>query len=383
VLAFLFWFFVSSAILLAALSLRGERERAEYVCSRLAAAPSAFTPRVALIVPVKGHDDGLRENLASFAALDYPDYSLTVVARSAADVPPGVLPSGVRLVLARGADPNTSEKIQNLLAAVRSGRRQIDVLAFADSDGRAAPGWLRALVAPLEDPDTGASTGYRWYTPDPPSFWSLVRSVWNAAIAGGFGPGDSQFAWGGAMAIRKTTFDDAGVAGFWKGSVSDDFALTAAVKQAGLAVVFAPGAMIASCDGTTARRFFSWARRQLTITRICRPDLWKAALAAHLVYCGAMAAAVAAIVRGHTAAEWALLVQFGLGMLKGANRATLAKAELPEFQAWFERHGWVHSIWVPFVTWVWLATLVSSAFGDTIEWRGNRYRLARESARRL
>ena len=34
-----------------------------------------------MIVPVKGQDEGLRENLAALAALDYPDYELIVVAR--------------------------------------------------------------------------------------------------------------------------------------------------------------------------------------------------------------------------------------------------------------------------------------------------------------
>ncbi len=380
---FLFWFFVVSATLLAAASFRGERKRAEYVCSRLAESRPEFTPRVALIVPVKGRDEGLKENLASLATLDYPNYALTVVARAAADIPPGVLPSGVRVVFAGSNGDDTGEKVQNLLAAVRSTRKPTDVLAFADSDGRAGPGWLRALVTPLEDLGVGASTGYRWYAPDPPSFWPLVRSVWNAAIAGGFGPGDNRFAWGGAMAIRKTTFDEARVTEFWEGSVSDDYGLTDAVKAAGLTVAFAPGAMVASTDRTTAAEFFSWARRQLTIARVHDPRLWWTALAAHMIYCGAMAAAVLAIANGRTAAEWALVVQLGLGMLKGANRATLAKAELPAFQSWFDRYGWVHSIWVPFVTWIWLVTLIGSAFGNTIEWRGNRYLLTRERAAKL
>jgi hypothetical protein len=65
-------------------------------------------------------------------------------------------------------------------------------------------------------------------------------------------------------------------------------------------------------------------------------------------------------------------------MLKGLNRATLAKASLPEHEAWFKRHIWVHAIWVPLATWVWLIALTSSAFGRTIEWRGRRYPLKRD-----
>ena len=63
-------------------------------------------------------------------------------------------------------------------------------------------------------------------------------------------------------------------------------------------------------------------------------------------------------------------------MLKGLNRATLAKAALPEREPWFKRHAWVHAIWVP-LTWLWLLGLLASACGNTIEWRGYRYKLKR------
>jgi hypothetical protein len=65
---------------------------------------------------------------------------------------------------------------------------------------------------------------------------------------------------------------------------------------------------------------------------------------------------------GNRGAEWALVIQFGLGMLKGANRATLAKAELPQQQIWFARYSWTHTLWVPLATWVWLYVLIASAF---------------------
>ena len=178
-LVFLYWFFAGPALLLAAVSLRGERKRADYVAQRLAEQPQDLPP-ASVIVPVKGYDEGLRENLAALAALDYPDYELIVTAQTAADIPAGVLPSRVRVVLARGADSAASEKIQNLTAAVRAVRKRSQVLAFADSDGRVGPGWLRALVAPLAEPGVGASTGYRWFLPDPPDFWSLMRGVWDA-----------------------------------------------------------------------------------------------------------------------------------------------------------------------------------------------------------
>jgi cellulose synthase/poly-beta-1,6-N-acetylglucosamine synthase-like glycosyltransferase len=371
-----YWFFAAPAILLAILSLRGERKRAEYVAQRLGE-KNDWLPPVTLIVPVKGEDEGLRENLAALAALDYPDYELLVTAREAADIPAGVLPWRAKVVLAHAESSRTAEKIRNLQVAIRVARKCSEVLAFADSDGRVNPGWLRALVAPLREKDVGASTGFRWFTPVPPDFWSLMRSVWDAAAAGMLGPGANRFAWGGAMAIRKETFFDIRVPEFWEGAVSDDYALSEAVRSAGLRIAYAPGALTPCFDHTSAARLFLWMRRQMTITRVYSPALWWPALVAHVIYCAGMAVSVAASIAGHRLAEWALLAQLSPGMLKGLNRAVLAKASMPEQEAWFKRHTWVHAIWVPLGTWLWLIALVSSAFGNTIEWRGRRYEVKR------
>jgi len=375
-LVFWYWFFVGPALLLAILSLRGERKRAAYVERRLAATPTN-PPPATVIVPVKGDDHGLRENLAALASQDYPDYELIVVAHSAADIPPGVLPHNVHVVLAHGDDPSTGEKVQNLAAAVAAARKYSHVFAFADSDGHVTRGWLRALVAPLAEPGVGASTGYRWFAPEPPAFWTLMRSVWDAVALSRLGPGNCGFAWGGAMAIRRETFYDLDIRNHWKNTVSDDYSLSAAVRAAGLTIAFAPGALVPCHEPITAGRLFAWMSRQMTITRVYNGRLWWLALFAHFFYCGGMAASIVASLRGSRLAEWALIAQLSPGMLKGLNRATLAKAALPECEAWFKRHQWVHAIWVPLGTWLWLVALVASAFGNTIHWRGNRYKLKR------
>ena len=120
-LVVLYWLLTGPALLLAALSLRGERKRADYVARRLVG-QSKDLPPATVIVPVKGSDEGLRENLEALAALDYPDYELIVTAHSAGDIPAGVLPVRVKVVLAHGTDPVAAEKIQNLMAAVRAAR---------------------------------------------------------------------------------------------------------------------------------------------------------------------------------------------------------------------------------------------------------------------
>jgi hypothetical protein len=379
---FWYWFFVGPALLLAWLSLRGERKRAVYVTGRLAATPE-YLPPASVIVPVKGPDEGLRENLAALASLDYPDYELILTARSAADIPPGVLPPRVKVVLAHGAGTETSEKVQNLKAGVRATRQSSAIFAFADSDVRVTARWLKALAAPLAEPGVGASTAYRWFLPTPPTFWTLMRGVWDAVCAGMLGPGNNPFVWGGSMAIRKETFFEIGVLEYWKNAVSDDYALLAALRAAHRGIAYAPGALAPSLERITGRGFFEWTRRQMILTRVYCPRLWWTGLVAHFFYCGGMAASIAASLGGSRLAEWALLAQLSPGMLKGLNRATLARAALPEHEAWFRRHAWVHAIWVPLATWLWLAALVSSASTSRIVWRGYRYDLKKRVPRPL
>ncbi len=375
-LGFWYWFFTGPGLLLALLSLRGDRKRARYVARRLAETPQHLPPAT-VIVPVKGAEEGLAGNLAALAELDYPDYELLITARSAADIPAGVLPVRAKVVLAGGNDPGTSEKIQNLTAAVRAARKHSSVLVFADSDGRVTAGWLRALVGPLAEPGVGAVTGYRWFLPEPPDFWSLLRGVWDAVAYGALGEGNSRFVWGGAMAISKELFFEARIPELWRGELSDDYVVGEAVRAAGLSIAYAPGALTPCLQHTGGARLLGWIRRQMAITRLYAPRLWWPGLISHVFYCGGMAASVVAACRGHRLAEWALVVQLGPGMLKGLNRATLAKASLPEYESWFKRHLWVHAIWVPLGTWLWLFALAGSAFSKHIQWRGYRLELKR------
>jgi ceramide glucosyltransferase len=373
VLVLWFWLFVGPAVVLAWRSLSGERKRAEYTRQRLGENAPTLPP-ASVIVPVKGLDEGLRENLAALTELDYPDYELIVVARSAGDIPPGVLPRRAKVVLASSEPATASEKVLNLAAAVQTSRKRSEILAFADSDGRVTPRWLRALAAPLAEEGVGAVTGYRWFTPRRPG-WALLRGVWDAVPAGILGPGDNRFAWGGAMAIRKEIFFQLHVPEHWKTAISDDYTLSQAVHQGGLAIAYAPGALVPCLESIALWRLLTWMRRQMLITRAYNPGQWWPGLIAHVIYCGAMVAAVVALMHGHRLAALALAAQLGPGMYKGWLRARHARAALPEYARWFRRWGWVHVAAVPVATWMWLVALGSSAFGRTIEWRGYRYDL--------
>ena len=354
-----FWVFVGPALILAAAALWGEQARAAYVSGALAGEPGTSLPPASVIVPVTGGGPEVGRALHALRTQDYPNYELLVVTARAENIPPDALPNGVIVIL-----PDESAPIAGgaglLMTAIRMTRKNSQIFAFAEGSGEYSKDWLRALATPLAQDGVGASTGYRWYLPEPPDFWSLMRSVWNAPIAGLFGPGNAPFAWSGAMAIRKEIFFEALVPDFWKASRDAASGLTAAMRAAHLTIAFAPAALVALDDRIGAAQFFRSAREEVTAERAEHPRLWWLTLIFYTLQCGAMAAALGASVGGSRGAEWALVALWGLTMLKGTNHATLAKAQFPARKAWFDRYGWVHSWWVPLAMWVWLAVMFSS-----------------------
>ena len=378
-LTLLFWFFVVPAALAALVSNQAGRRYIEYVEVELSEPVGKYAPPATLIVPVKGVDHDLAGNLRSLASQDYPDFELIVVARSASDealgVARSVLNERVRVVVAGEPPRDTGEKVHNLLEAVRQACSTTEVLAFADSDGRVGPNWLRRLVAPLEDESLGAATGFRWYFPENGGFWPLLRSVWDSTIAGNMRVEDKNFAWGGGMALRRSTFERANVAEFWRGAVSDDYRLTAAVNAVQLGVRFVPGAMVATSGSCTGREFLRWAARQLVITRVYRRGLWWAGFIMHIVYCGAMVTSVLVALTGNPLGLGGLVVTLLPGIGKGAVRAQAGRLMFPNHAGWFDQYGWAYFWMTPIATWVWLYTFVRSAMTRRIEWRGNVYEL--------
>ena len=133
-----------------------------------------FSPPVSLILPCRGEDPGLHENLQAYFQQDYPDFQILLVTDQPADPCVSVFQQVAQRhasppahLLFSGASRSRGQKVHNLLHALEHLRERDEVLAFGDSDIRPSPEWLRYLVAPLENEKLGVSTGYRWYLPEP------------------------------------------------------------------------------------------------------------------------------------------------------------------------------------------------------------------------
>ena len=365
------WVIGAAALLQGLISLRAVRRWLAFVRASVQKPPGGCCPPVTVIVPCRGRDLGLEQNLAAYRNQDYPDLELLFVTSGAADPAAAAAQavSGAR-VLYVAPRPDEGEKVTKLRAAVREVRPNSEVLVFADSDGRPGPRWLRHLVAPLAAPEqeVGATTGYRWYV-SARSSAAIARAVWNSFTASLLDDGDAIFCWGGSVAVRRSTFERLDVDRFWQGSVSDDYRLSAALKGAGLPIRFVPSCLVPSPAECSWSELMGWTTRQVLITRVYAPRLWVLGLLANGLYCASVAALLAGLPSVLAASLLAAL--FLTSILTGATRAAGARAAGIEPRS----AGPAFALLAPLIPFLLFYNFARAGFTRTVEWRGTSYRL--------
>ncbi len=369
------------------------------VRGRLASHAGFYAPMTALICPCKGSEPGLEDNLMAMTRFEYANYELFFSLATSLDPALKVVERvkaastrPVHIVIA-GHPENCGEKVHNLSRAVESLGENFEVIVFTDSDVRLPKGWLGKLIAPLGDPRVGATTAYRWIIPSRAigsgGFSSAMASAWNASVATMLGRPHENFCWGGGTAIRRGTFNDAGVLEAWKGAVSDDFALTHALEMANKPIVFCPECMAATLHPWTGTSLLEFTNRQILITRVYSPKRWGLGMAAHLGYTFTLIfAALVILAQMADGDPWmnlalmAFVIPF-LAMLKGVLRTIAADEMLPEWKAQLGEWSWVWTLLAPAVPFLFVWNFISSLISRQTRWRNIRYELISPSVTRV
>jgi len=370
------------------------------VGARLATHSGFYAPVTAIICPCKGMEPGLEENLAALTRFDYPSYEIYFALASSLDPAVKVIErikaASQRLVhiVIAGPPENCSEKVYNLRRAIQAlPAEKFEVVVFTDSDARLPRAWLRKLVAPLGDERIGATTAYRWIIPSRKigegGFASALASAWNAAVATLLGSGADNFCWGGGTAIRRKTFDDVQVVEFWNGAVSDDFALTRALEQAGKPIVFCPECLAATVHPWTGAELLDFSTSQIVITRVYSPRRWLLGMISHFAYVLTLAyAAFVILVAMVDGDPWGQLALLALAIplisaMKGALRTAAINELLPEWRSQLQEWPWVWIALAPVVPFLFAWNFLVSLTTRRIRWRGIRYELVSPSVTRI
>ena len=387
-----FYFFAALVIWLGILSLRSGLSFAAYVRREIARPLPDFAPFASVIAPCRGLDEGLQENIQALFQQDYPAYEIIFVT-DRADDPAITAIEEVRQVwrdawypvthcIVAGSASEGGQKVHNLREAASKLDPRSEVLVFVDTDARPNGSWLKSLVSPLMDERLGATTGYRWFVTSKGGLATHLRSVWNSSIASALGArGDKNFCWGGSTAIRKAMFEKLEIGKRWRGSVSDDFTMTRVLQEAGLPIHFVPACLVASLDQCTLGELFEFTIRQLKITRVYAPHLWKPVLLGSFLFCAVFFGGLSVVfTRALLGLDYAaglgmLVVIYALGAAKAYVRLRAVAIPLADYEREISKSLAAHLLLWPVSSALYLLNAVTAAFSRRIEWRGITYDL--------
>lgn len=211
--------------------------------------PDAW-PAITVLKPLHGAEPGLREALESLVTQDYPGPLQVVFGLQDPADPAQAVVEDLRRAhpdhdLALVIDPaphGANRKVANLINMRPHARHGL--LVLADSDIVVSPGYLRGLAMALGRPGVGVVTcPYRGH--GAAGGWSRIAAMglsyqFLPSVAVGVGLGMATPCMGSTIALEADTLARIGGVEAFADVLADDYAIGAAVRQAGLKSLVAP-----------------------------------------------------------------------------------------------------------------------------------------------
>ncbi len=233
------------------------------------------TPKVAVILSLRGPDPYLGDCVRGLLQQNYSRYDVRIVVDSREDMAWDIVhqvieDSGathVRVRVLESRLTTCSLKSSALVQEISNLDESYDVIAFLDADVIPHSSWLADLVAPFADPKIGATTGFRWYMPPAgANYGTLVRYLWNmAAIVQMY---VYRMAWGGSLAIKAQAFREADLLQKWTRTLYEDVLTYHALQEVGLKLEFVPAVTMVNRETIDFKSCFRFIRRQMLNVRL-------------------------------------------------------------------------------------------------------------------
>jgi ceramide glucosyltransferase len=235
-------------------------------------------PPISILKPLCGVDEGLYENLSSFARQDYPcfelilgladahDPALAVVSRLRAEYPH----VAIRLVVHDERDPVANPKVLTLLHAMRIAR--YDHVLVSDSNVRVNPDYLASIGAEMCDPEVGLVSNLIVASGEESLGARCENLHLNTFVAGGVcvaDVSDRPCVVGKSMLMRRHQLDRLGGFESLRRVLAEDYLLGRRYRAAGYRVVLSRHPVFTEIRQLSFSRFVSRHLRWAQLRRWC------------------------------------------------------------------------------------------------------------------
>jgi ceramide glucosyltransferase len=324
------------------------------------------TEPISILKPLAGLDLDLESNLRTFFQQDYPAFEILFAVRSEADPAAGVVarlqreyPKVPSRLILTGEPPYPNAKVFSLdrmLAAASN-----DLVVMSDSDIRITSDSLRTVAAEFQTTHLGVATCPYRAVPGA-SFWSCLEATgmntdfWGSALVARMLEG-MHFAVGPTIAARRNVLQSIGGFARLKDYLAEDFVLGKFAAEAGHGVILSSYVVEHHIGSATLQENVSHRLRWARSTRRSRP-------AGYVGQLFTMPLPLALLVFAASPAWWPILP---VTAIVRAVAAYIVSARVLR-----ARINW---LLLPIEDLLGFCFWIAGFFGNTISWRGRRYKL--------
>jgi ceramide glucosyltransferase len=334
-----------------------------------------WSPGATMMKPLCGLEPRLEENLESFFLQDYPEFEILFGTRDASDPALEVVrrlcqryPQVRTRVVFSGEPDAPNAKVCTLRKMF--GVARYEYVVISDSDVGVDRDYLRRVIAPLADEQTGLVMCLYRGVPTG-GFWAGLEALgmsveMTAGVLAAANIGKVDFALGPTMATRRSVVESVGGIGVLAEYCADDYVLGNLVAKSGRRVEISDKVIDHYVVNRSFKASMAHQRRWTMSTRFSIPAGHASSVLSFAMPFGVLAA-VAGGLGGHAALGAALLgwtvvnrvvmsVAVGWGVVR--DRRAL-------------KYCWLYPLRDLMGFGFWLA----SYMGDTVDWRGEQYHL--------
>ena len=334
---------------------------------------SAYAPPVSILKSIKGVDPHMYAAFASHCTLNYPEYEVLFGVHDP-DEPALALVEKLQQEFPRQAlrvihcpeSFGLNGKVSNLAQMLPQAR--FEHVLINDSDIVVPPDYLRRVMSPFADPAVGmVTTLYRGLAGT--TLGSKLEALGlSTDFAGGVllaraMEGGIRFGLGATIATTKDVLEKIGGLAALANHLGDDYELGARTAALGRKIALADTVPETALPDYSFRDFWLHQMRWARNVKDRRPSQYIGLIATF----GLAWAIIAVLARPFSWRTWAILAVIAIARFTAAIVVGRGVLKDPQLLA----HLWL----VPLRDFFALAIWVISYFGDTVVWRGTRFRL--------
>jgi len=323
---------------------------------------------VTVLLPLCGHEPDLYSRLRALCEQDYgapvqvlcaihdlEDPAIGAVEKVAADLPNATIEWQI--------DPSMhgrNLKMSNLMNVI--GRARHDVLVMIDDDIVVGRDYLSHVVAELQQRNVGAVTCL-YYGVSNGALWTKLSALatnvqFLPSVIVGISTRLAQPCFGSTIAMTREVFDQIGGLANFVDYLWDDYAIGEAVRATGKRVVISSMTVGHMCTEYTGGEFFAYQLRNARTVASIDPLGYIGCVITYPLALALLAIALGVGESGLALAGFALVTRFALAICMR------------------RRFGLRMNLWlIPVHDLAAFAVYVTSFFGGTVMWRGQRHRI--------